>query len=476
MGNDIERKREVVPATSLRIANGAGFLGDWLLASQRLVERAQVDYLTIEHLAELTMSILARLREKDADAGYAEDFIDILRSLTPALKSQPQLKIVANAGGMNPLACARAAAKVLAEAGLGAVTIGCVSGDDLLPQVADLLEREGLKNLDTGEPLNAAPQGTYVPRSPVAANAYLGARPIADALAQGARIVITGRVADASLTVGPAMHEFGWRWDDWDKLAAASVAGHLIECGAQVTGGYSVDWSDYDLADVGYPIAELSADGSAVITKPPGTGGAVTRRTVVEQLVYEIGDPQHYLTPDVDCDFTSVQVEEIGPDRVQVTGARGQPATDTYKVSLAYRDGWMASGTLLVYGPDCREKAQANGRIIIERCQLAGYDLARTNVELLGAGAGVPGAFFHRKYQPPGEVVLRVTAHDPRREAIECFARQFAPLITSGPAGLAGYAAGRPQVRSVFAYWPTLVPKSLVMPQVELYSAQEWLA
>jgi hypothetical protein len=227
---------------------------------------------------------------------------------------------------------------------------------------------------------------------------------------------------------------------------------------------------------VGYPIAELAKDGSAVITKPPGTGGAVTRRTVVEQLVYEIGDPQHYLTPDVDCDFTTVEVAELGQDRVRVTGATGRPATDTYKVSLAYRDGWLASGTLLVYGPDCREKAEACGRIILERCRLAGFELARTNVELLGMGAGVPGAFFHRKYQPPGELVLRVTAHDPRREAIDCFARQFAPLITSGPAGLAGYAAGRPPVRPVFAYWPTLVEKSLVTPTVEVCSAEEWLA
>ena len=463
---------------TIRIANGAGFLGDWLDAPRRLVERARVDYLTIEHLAELTMSILARQREKDADAGYAEDFLDILRSLTPALRQQPQLKIIANSGGVNPPACARAAAKVLAEAGLGEVTIGCVMGDDLLPQMDRLLRHAGLQNLDTGESLAALPQRAHAPRSPesaiVSANAYLGARPIADALGKGARIVITGRVADASLTVGPAMHEFGWQWDDWNKLAAASVAGHLIECGAQVTGGYSVEWQNTELADVGYPIAELADDGACVITKPPGTGGAVTRRTVVEQLVYEIGDPRHYLTPNVDCDFTTVDVSEIGPDRVQVTGATGRPAPDTLKVSLAYRDGWMAAGTLLVYGPDCREKAEACSRIILERCRLAGFELARTHVELLGFGGGVPGAWFWRKYQSPGEVVLRVAAHDPRREAIECFARQFAPLITSGPAGLAGYAAGRPQVRPVFAYWPTLVDESLVTPQIEVRAAQEW--
>jgi len=456
----------------LRIANGAGFLGDWPAAPRRLVERSEVDYLTIEHLAELTMSILARLREKDPAAGYATDFLDILRSLVPALKQQPRLKIIANSGGMNPPACVRAAARLLADADLANTPIGCVTGDDLLPRLTELVAAGcPFTNLDTGEPLSALPQKAAV----VSANAYLGARPIADALSGGARLVITGRVADASLTVGPAMHELGWQWDDWNRLAAASVAGHLIECGAQVTGGYSTSWSQYDLADVGYPIAELAADGSAIITKPAGSGGAVNRRTVVEQLVYEIGDPAHYLTPDVDCDFTAVEVQEVGPNRVLVSSAAGRPATDTYKVSLAYRDGWMASGNLLVYGADCREKAEACGRIILDRCKLAGFDLARTHVELLGCGGGVPGAWFWRKYQTPGELVLRVTAHDPRREAIECFTRQFATLITSGPAGLAGYAAGRPQVRPVFAYWPTLVPKALVSPSVEVRPAKEWL-
>jgi hypothetical protein len=464
---------------TLRIANGAGFLGDWISAPRRLVERGEVDYLTIEHLAELTMSILARQREKDLNAGYAEDFLDILRELTPALVQQPQLKIIANSGGMNPPACVRAAARVLADAGLGGTTIGCVAGDDLLPRMNELLTGGcPLTNLDTGQPLadfrsspSSEPQAAVV-----SANAYLGARPIVAALASGARIVITGRVADASLTVGPAMHEFGWQWDDWNRLAAASVAGHLIECGAQVTGGYSVDWSQYDLADVGYPIAEIADDGNAVITKPQGSGGAVNRRTVAEQLVYEIGDPRHYLTPDVDCDFTTVEIEEVGMDRVAVRGATGNPATETYKVSLAYRDGWMASGQLLVYGSDCREKAEQCGRIILERCKLAGYDLARTHVELLGYGGGVPGAWFWRKYQPPGELMLRVTAHDPLREAIDCFSRQFAPLITNGPAGLAGYAAGRPQLRPVYAYWPTLVPKTLVEAKVEVRTAREWLA
>jgi hypothetical protein len=462
----------------LRIANAAGFLGDNLDAPRRLVESAQVDYLTIEHLAELTLSILARLREKNPAEGYAADFLEILSSLAPALAQQLQFKIITNAGGMNPVSCAKEAGKILSVGGLGDLPLAVVSGDDLLPRVEELMAAGcEFKNLDTGEPLSAFRFPLSAPSlksAVVSANAYLGARPIADALAGGGRIVVTGRVADASLTLGPAMHGFGWKWDEWDKLAAASLAGHLIECGAQVTGGYSVDWKNYELTNVGYPIAELGDDGECVITKPAGSGGAVNRRTVIEQLVYEIGDPRHYLTPDVDCDFTTVEIEETGKDRVAVRGATGRPATDTYKVSLAYRDGYMASGQLLVYGQDCLDKARACGEIILKKVEQSGFRLARTNIELLGAGAGVPGAWFWRKYQPPGEVVLRVTAYDPRREAIERFSKEFAPLITSGPAGLAGYASGRPQVRPVFAYWPTLVPKELVEAKVEVKLAKEW--
>ncbi len=316
---------------TIRIANGAGFLGDNIDAPRLLVESARVDYLTLEYLAELTMSILALQREKNPALGYASDFIGVLHSLVPALKSQPQLKIVTNAGGVNPKACAAAAAKLLADAGLGETTIGVVTGDDLLPRLKEL-QTAGceFKNLDDDVRLSSLTQPV------VSANAYLGAQPIAEALAGGARIVITGRVADASLTVGPAMHEFKRGWDDWNFLAAVSVAGHLIECGAQVTGGLYRHWQNLNLANVGYPIAEINDDGSCVITKPDGTGGIVNRETVIEQVVYEIGDPAHYLTPDVDVDFTTVEVEEMGQNRVAVRGATGRPAPENYKVSLAY--------------------------------------------------------------------------------------------------------------------------------------------
>jgi hypothetical protein len=451
---------------TLRIGNGAGFWGDNLDAPRRLVESAELDYLTLEYLAELTLSILARLREKDPAAGYAHDFLPVLKSLVPALKAQPKLKIVTNAGGMNPASCARAAAAILHEAGLGDVRIGVVSGDDLLPRF-DELRAAGceFKNLDDGRPLAALNQPI------VSANAYLGAKPIADALDAGARIVITGRVADASLTVGPAMHEFRWPWTDWNQLAAASVAGHLIECGAQATGGYFSDWQSLNLANVGYPIAELEPDGSCVITKPVGSGGRVTRETVAVQLAYEIGDPRHYLTPDVDCDFTTVRLDDLGDDRVAVREASGRAAPENLKVSLAYRDGYMADGRLLVYGDDCVAKAQECARIIFGQLAAAGYEYDRTHFELLGAGAGVPGL-----HSPPDglhEVMLRLAVHDPRREAVERFTRQFAPLATSGPAGLAGYTQARGEVRPVFAYWPTLVPRSLVEPCVESKSAGE---
>jgi len=452
---------------TIRIGNGAGFLGDNLDAPRRLVQHSQLDYLTLEYLAELTLSILARVREKDPQAGYAADFIDVLGSLVPALAAQPQLKIVTNAGGMNPRCCAAAAARTLVAAGLPHVAIAVVTGDDLLARLTQLQAAGcALAHLDTGQPL--AELGTPV----VSANAYLGARPIVDALAGGARLVITGRVADASLTVGPAVHEFGLAWNDWDRLARASVAGHLIECGAQATGAFYPHWNELDLADVGYPIAELELDGTFSITKPAGTGGRVNRETISEQLLYEIGDPAHYLTPDVDVDFTTVEIAETGPDRVLVRGATGRPATDTYKVSLAYRAGYTATGQLLVYGRDCQAKARECARLIFERLHIAGIELEHSLVELLGAGQGVPGL-----HPPPAdlrEVLLRIAVRDSRSAAVERFTREIAPLATAAPAGLAGYTAARGTVRPVYAYWPTLVPKSLVESVVEVRPASEW--
>jgi hypothetical protein len=459
--------------SSLRIGNGCGFWGDNLDAPILLAEHGRLDYLTLEYLAELTMSILALQKQRDPQAGFATDFLDVLERLCPILQKQPSLKIITNAGGMNPAACAERARAILKRTGLGDRAVATVSGDDLLPRLDQLLaEGNAFTNLDTGEPLSS------VRARVVSANAYLGAKPIVEALQRCASLIITGRVADASLTLAPAVHEFNWAWDDWDRLAAGTVAGHLIECGAQVTGGLWCNWQEApDFANVGHPIAEIEPSGNFRITKPPGSGGKVNIETVSEQLLYEVGDPAAYLTPDVTADFTSVSLSEMGSDIVEVTGARGKPATDSYKVSIAYRDGFTASGMLVVFGPDAAAKAKFAGQMILDRLERAGFKPEHSNIECLGAGDCMPGvlpaisntqhAACSTQLSPP-EVVLRVSVRDSRRTAVERFTKEFAPLVTSGPPGITGYTGGRPPVREVFAYWPALLDKKVVAPETAL--------
>jgi hypothetical protein len=339
-----------------------------------------------------------------------------------------------------------------------------VSGDDLMPRLDELLATgHTLNHLDTGEPLSA------IREKVVSANAYLGAEPITQALKLGARVVITGRVADASLTVGPAAFEFGWGFGeaDLDRLAAATVAGHLIECGAQATGGLWINASDSThLENVGYPIAEMADDGSFTITKPANTGGAVNIETVSEQLLYEVADPANYYTPDVVADFTSIQLKQAGPDVVAVSAGRGNGITDTYKVSISYRDGFASAGTLVIAGPNAAEKARRSGAILLEKLRQTGLTFAASNVEALGAGDCVPGV-VNATHDPP-EVVMRVAVRDPRRAAVERFTKEFAPLVTAGFPGTTGYTTGRPPVREVFAYWPALLKKSAATAHVEV--------
>lgn len=454
---------------SLRIGNGAGFWGDNLDAPYWLARDGRLDVLTLEYLAELTMAILAHLRAKDPSAGFVTDFPELLRRLSPVLREQRALKIVTNAGGLNPVACAKACAAILDKAGQGGTPLGVVTGDEILGAIPGWL-RDGveLNHMETDEPIN-----DVVPQL-ISANAYLGASPIASVLGGGARIVLTGRVADASLTLGPAAAHFGWAWDDWPRLAGATVAGHIIECGAQASGGLWHRWDEVeDLARVGYPIAVVDEDGSSVITKPEGSGGLVSRGTVAEQLVYEIDDPTCYRTPDIDVDLTTLTLEDCGPNRVGVRGASGTPPGDRLKVSAVYRDGWTASGLLAVVGRGAEAKAHAAGWIVLERVRRAGYELADSLVECLGAGGVVPGVFHPAS--APFEVVLRVTVRDQNRAAVERFCREFAPLVTSGPSGIAGYATGRPSPRPAFGYWPALVPRSLVEATADVRSASDWL-
>ena len=446
----------------VRVGNGCGFWGDSVDAPVRLAGAGRLDYLTLEYLAELTMSILALLKQRDPNAGFAHDFLGVLDRLAPCLKAQPSLRVVTNAGGMNPAGCGAKARDVLAKHGLADRRVAVVSGDDLFPRLDELIAAgHTLNHIDTGESIE------NVRAKLVSANAYLGSMPIADALALGAAVVVTGRVADAALTVGPLAHEFGWKWDDWDRLCAGTTAGHLIECGAQATGGLWVNAdASTDLSNVGYPIADVAADGSFTLTKPANTGGAVNFETVAEQLLYEVADPARYFTPDVVADFTTPTLRETGPDAVAVTGARGRPATDTYKVSAAYRDGWTAAGTLTLLGPRAVEKARLSGRIILDRLKAAGFGYEHSLVEVLGAGACVPGVVTAAS--DPPEVVLRVAVRDANKAAVERFTKEFAPLVTAGFPGTTGYTTGRPQVREVFAYWPALVAKSAVPARVEV--------
>ncbi len=450
---------------SIRIGNGAGFWGDNLDAPIRLAEEGSLDFLTLEYLAELTLSILAHQKRLDPEAGFVSDFPATVARLIPILKARPGLRIVTNAGGLNPAGCARATAKLLAAAGMGGEKVAWVSGDDLMPRLDELRAAgERFLHFDSQASLAyfdaaAARQGEGL----VSANAYLGAAPICEALDRGARIVITGRVADASLTVGPAMHTFKWGWQDWEKLAAASVAGHLIECGAQVTGGMLSRWQTVpDYAHIGYPIAILTASGECHITKPEGTGGMVNRETVTEQLLYEIGDPARYHTPDVTLDFTQTEVEERGRDLVRVSGTRGIRPPATLKVSCAYENGFSAKGDLVVSGLGAAGKAKATGEMILDRVKQAGMPLGRRYLEILGAGATLPGV-----ETPSGdlkEVVLRLSVWDKDKNAVERFCREIAPVITSGPAGISGYAGSRPKPRQVLSHWPTTVERDHVRP------------
>lgn len=445
---------------SIRIGNGCGFWGDNIDAPVRLVEGSKLDYLTLEYLAELTMSILARQRQKDAQAGFATDFLEVLQSLVPFLHAQPHLKIITNAGGMNPATCAEAARDLLQQAGLGTKRIGVVSGDDLAPRLDELLSSgQALAHMDTGVPLHTVRERV------VAANAYLGSAPIAEALRQGADIVITGRVADACLTVAPALFEFGWHAHDWDRIAGATLAGHLIECGAQVSGGLWTNWRDVgDYAAIGYPFVDLRSDGSFVVSKPRGSSGAVNLETVAEQMLYEVGDPAAYLTPDVIADFTSVVFQQIDVDQVAASPARGGPAPSQYKVSIAYRSGYTATGTLSFFGKEAAEKARLSGEIILRKLQLAGITFADHLIEVIGAGSVVPG--HGRPGSAPLETLLRLSVYDPRRAVVERFTKEFAPLVTAGLPGTSGYTTGRPTVREVYAYWPALIDRSAVTPTV----------
>jgi|ERR1044072_1970586 hypothetical protein len=448
----------------IRIAAGQGFWGDLPDAPVRQVEGGQIDYLMLDYLAEVTMSIMQKQRARDPKAGYARDFVPLMKQILPACVER-NIKVIANAGGVNVEGCAAAVREVASSLGLkGRLKIGIVTGDNILPRIDDLLERGfELRNMDTGQPLATVRDRIQ------SANAYLGAAPIVEALQKGANVVITGRATDTGLTLGPMIHEFGWASDDWDKLAAGTIAGHTIECGAQCSGGNcQFEWQSIpDMANVGFPIAEASADGTFVITKHEGTGGRVSVPSVKEQLVYEMGDPHEYITPDCVADFTTIQLADDGTDRVRVFGIKGRPATDSLKVSVSYSAGYKAVGTLVYSWPDAYEKAKAADRILRARLDRLGLTFEQMLTEFVGVNA-THGPLAGEPALEVPEVQLRVGVRDHDRGGVERFTKEIAPLILTGPPGVTGFAGGRPKVEEIVAYWPALIPKSEIEARVDV--------
>jgi len=449
---------------TIRIAAGQGFWGDWLEAPIRQVRGGQIDYLMMDYLAEVTMSIMMKQKLENPSQGYARDFVELMRTILPDLISK-NIRVLANAGGVNPQGCAQAVQAVAKELGLaGKVKIAIVHGDNIVEQIPALLKGgEELKNLDTGESIRSVQDRIQ------SANVYFGAAPMVEALKQGAQIIITGRVTDTGLTLAPMIHEFGWSFEDWDKIAAGTIAGHIIECGAQCSGGNcSAFWESIpDLANVGFPIIEAAPDGSFVVTKHSGTGGRVDVRSVKEQLLYEIGDPREYITPDCIADFTSVQLAADGPDRVRVSGIRGRPKTDRYKVSVSYTNGWKSVGTLVYTWPNAYRKAKAGASILESRLRNLGLRFDEFLSEIVGVSS-CHGPLTDVDDPNTPEVTMRVGVRGEDRKAIERFTKELAPLILTGPPSVTGFAGGRPPVQQIVSYWPALIAKTRVAPIVEM--------
>lgn len=451
----------------IRVAGGQGFWGDMLSAPVDQVRNGPIDYLMLDYLAEVTMSILQKQRARDPKAGYARDFVSLMQEILPDCVEK-NITVLSNAGGVNVTGCAEAIRDAARDLGLsGKVKIGVVTGDDVLDKLDKFIaDGVAINSMDTGEPLAAIRDKVQ------SANVYLGAGPLVEALGNGANVVVGGRLTDTGLTLAPLMHEFGWAFDDWDKISAGTIAGHIIECGAQSSGGNcQYDWQNIpDMANIGFPIVEASANGEFVVTKHDGTGGRVNIQSVKEQLLYEMGDPKAYITPDVVADFSSINLADAGTDKVRVFGIKGNPKTDFYKISIAYSDGWKSVGTLVYSWPEAYEKAKAADRILRERLDRLGlkFDV------ILSEFVGVNATHGHLSGEPSPdipEVQFRIGVRGHNKADIERFTKEIAPLILTGPPAVTGFAGGRPKVEEIMAYFPALIPKSLIETKVEIVEA-----
>jgi len=449
-GDDMTKKM-------IRIGNAGGYWGDDLSAFERQIKGGPIDYITMDFLAEITMSIMQKQKERDPSSGYARDFLDQIRSLLPIIH-ETGVKIITNAGGVNPRGCADAIRQIAKEQGIS-INIGVVEGDGLMDKI-DEIRKSGvsLEDMETGASFDKVADRL------MSANAYFGAVPVAKALEEGAQIIVTGRVTDTGITLAPMIHEFGWAMTEYDKLGAGIIAGHIIECGCQSTGGNFTDWETVPSFDhIGYPIVEVNADGSFVVTKHEGTGGLVNVKTVKEQLVYEMGDPVHYLTPDVVADFTAVMLKEDGPNRVRVSGGRGTPPTAFLKVSISYRAGYKASGAVIISGPNALAKAKKFAEIFWSRYATETEDRL---TEYIGHNS------CHRnisRSSNPEEIYLRLGVRDEDRTKVREFSKLLPSIILSGPPGVSA-VGGRPPVQDVVAYWPALIPRDLAEADVSVIS------
>lgn len=448
---------------TVRIGAGQGFYGDSLLPVLDVARYGDVKYISFDTLAELTLAILEKGRRKDPNAGYTRDVVPMMRNLLPIAKEKG-IRLITNAGGINPRGAARAVADVARELGLR-LKVACVTGDDIYDRL-DELAAQGVTFADkeTGQALGDIRDRVLF------ASVYLGAQVVADALATGADVVITGRTTDTAQFLGPLIHEFGWARDDWDRLAQGIVLGHLMECSGQVSGGnYQVGWEDIpDLHRIGFPVAEVSEDGSFVLTKPPGTGGRVDLKSVKEQFLYEIHDPTTYITPDVVCDLTTTRIEQVGENRVRVSGTKGRPAPPTLKALLGYADGWMGEGYISFSWPKAYSKAKRAAQIIRARLEMQGVRPEEIHVEYIGInslwGALAPEPADEDQVN---EVRLRIAIRTRNKKDCEILAREFPPLLLSGPP-TASAVAGTPQPRELMGLWSTLIPRELIEPYVQI--------
>ena len=444
---------------TIKIANGQGFWGDSVDAPYNLVKYGKIDYLTLDYLAEVTLSIMQRQKLKNPEKGYATDFVELFERIAIDIANK-NIKVITNAGGVNPEICREKLLKIAKKLNLN-IKIAIIKGDDILGNIDSLIsDGVNFSNMDDNSDFLSIKDKVY------SANAYIDSFSIAEALSTDANIVLAGRVSDPGLVLGPAIYEFNWKKSDYDKLAAGTLAGHILECGAQCTGGNYSQWMEVpDIDNIGYPIATLSDDTTFTISKDPNSGGIINKYTIIEQVLYEMGNPKKYISPDVVVDFTSFDIKELSKDVVEVSGVKGYKDTDTYKVSINYFNGYKASGQLTVSGPNALEKAKLTSQIIWKRLERAGILFDDKLTEFLGFSS-CHGEKIGKLKSKDDEVVLRLSVRDFDKEKIIRFSKELAPVITTGPPGITGFSGGRPRPQEIIAFWPCLIQKKHIKTKI----------